>query len=144
MNLPGQNKVGSVSVFGGKAERRERGESALDDKVDEFVLHHVLTVAVRNEEANVPPRYGYSSQDDERLGAHHEEAGKLVREDVFDLVGLLDLDAQADRVDRGFDQDLLVRVAGDDERGQEHFGCRAVQSSSQLPTGVNVPLLGSL
>jgi hypothetical protein len=48
-------------------------------------------------------------------------------------------------VDRGFDQDLLVRVAGDDERGQEHFGCRAVRKDalesfpSQVVERHNVP-----
>lgn len=103
--------------------RCKRGsEDALDDEVDELVLVHVLDVAVGDEERDVVALDGHAPEDDEGLGAHHEEAGKFVGEDALDVVGLLDLDAEPDRVDRGLDEDLLGRVAGDDERGEEDLG----------------------
>lgn len=53
-----------------------------------------------------------------------QEARKLVDEDVLDLVGLLDLDADAHRVDARLDEDPLVLVAGYRQGRQEHFGRR--------------------
>lgn len=43
-------------------------------------------------------------------------------EDVLDLVGLLDLDAYADGVDAGFDEDTLVFVTRDGQGSQENLG----------------------
>lgn len=42
-------------------------------------------------------------------------------ENTLDLVGLLDLDAQANRVDGGLNEHALVLVAGDREGVEEHF-----------------------
>lgn len=53
-----------------------------------------------------------------------QEARELVHQDVLDLVGLLDLDADADRVDGGLDQDALVLVARNGQRRQEDLGGR--------------------
>lgn len=45
-------------------------------------------------------------------------------QNVLNLVGLLDLDANADRVDAWLDQDPLVFVARNGERGEEDLGRR--------------------
>ena len=65
---------------------------------------------------------GFPSEDEEGLGALCQEAGELVDQDVFDLVCLLDPDADADAVDTGLDEDTLVLIAGDGQRVQEDFG----------------------
>jgi hypothetical protein len=41
---------------------------------------------------------GFSPQHDEALRTLHQESGELVAQDAFDLIGLLDLDADADRI----------------------------------------------
>lgn len=51
-----------------------------------------------------------------------EEAGELVDENVLNLVCLLDLDADADRVDARLDEDALVFVARNRQRSEEDFG----------------------
>ena len=56
---------------------------------------------------------GFPSQNEERLGTLCQEAGELVDQDVFDLVCLLDSDADADAVDTGLDEDTLVLVTRD-------------------------------
>lgn len=61
-------------------------------------------------------------QNKERLGALGQEARKLMDQDVLDLVGLLDLDADADTVDAGLDEDALVFVARNRQGRQQHFG----------------------
>lgn len=63
-----------------------------------------------------------SAQDEERFGSLCQESRKLVYQDVLDLVGLLDLQAYADRVDAGLDEDSLVFVSGDGQRGEEDLG----------------------
>lgn len=67
---------------------------------------------------------GLPAQDEEGLGSLGQEARKLVDQNVLNLVGLLDLDADADRVDAGLDEDALVLVAGNRQRRQEHLGRR--------------------
>ena len=61
---------------------------------------------------------GLSSQDDKVLCTLHEEAGKLVAQNLFNLVGLLDADADAHRVDGELDKHLLVLIATDGDRVQ--------------------------
>jgi len=41
---------------------------------------------------------GFSPQHDKAFRTLHQESGELVAQDTFDLIGLLDLDANADRV----------------------------------------------
>jgi hypothetical protein len=41
---------------------------------------------------------GFSPQYDEALRTLHQKSGKLVAQDSFDLIGLLYLDADADRI----------------------------------------------
>lgn len=65
---------------------------------------------------------GFPSQNEERFGALCQEAGELVDQDVFDLVCLLDSNADTDAVDGGLDQDTLVLVAGNGQGVQEDFG----------------------
>lgn len=63
-------------------------------------------------------------QDEETLCSLFQEARELVYKDVLDLVGLLDLDADADGVDGGFDEHALVLVACDGKRCQQDFWAR--------------------
>ena len=53
---------------------------------------------------------GFSPQHDEALRALHQESGELVAQNTFDLIGLLDLDANADRVHRGLDEHPLIFI----------------------------------
>lgn len=94
----------------------------LDDKVDELVLEHLLGVEVGHEERDVVAGDGLAAQDEEALGALLQEARELVHEDVLDLVGLLDLDADAHAVDAGLDEHALVLVARDGQRRQQDLG----------------------
>lgn len=43
---------------------------------------------------------------------------------MLNLIGLLDLDADADRVDAGLDQDTLVLVTGNRQRCKQDLGGR--------------------
>ena len=43
---------------------------------------------------------------------------------MLNLIGLLDLDADTDRVDAGLDQDTLVLVAGNRQRCKQDLGRR--------------------
>lgn len=43
-------------------------------------------------------------------------------ENIFNLIGLLDLYADSDRVDGWFHEDLLIGIAGDGQRCKEGFG----------------------
>lgn len=45
-----------------------------------------------------------------------------MNQDILNLVSLLDLDAYAHRVDGRLDQDALVLVPGDGQRGEEDLG----------------------
>jgi hypothetical protein len=67
---------------------------------------------------------GLPPEDEKGLGALCQEAGELVHQDMFDFVGLLDLDAYPYAVDGWLNQDTLVFVARNGQRGQEHFGRR--------------------
>lgn len=64
----------------------------------------------------------FPPQDEESLGSLGQESGKLVDQDVFDFVGLLDLDADAHTVDAGLDEDSLVLVSGNDQGVQQNLG----------------------
>lgn len=94
----------------------------LNDEVDKLVLQHLFGVEVCYQEGNVVTRNRFSPQDKERLGSHFQESSKLVDEQVLNLVGLLDLDADADRVDARLDQDSLVLVAGNGQGREQHLG----------------------
>jgi hypothetical protein len=59
---------------------------------------------------------GFSPQNNKILGTHHHESGEFMTEDTFDIILLLDANRHANRVDRGFDQDLFFLVARDCER----------------------------
>ena len=89
--------------------------------------------------------YGYRlpSQDYEALSTLHHEARKLVAQNPLDFISLLDLDAKSDRVERGFDEDAFVFIAGDDERVQEDFlGCATwTLAGNQHACAMHVPAL---
>lgn len=57
-----------------------------------------------------------------RAPTHLQESGKLVDEQVLNLIGLLDLDADADGVDARLDQDSLVLVTGNGQGREQHLG----------------------
>lgn len=59
----------------------------------------------------------FPPQNEEALRPLLQESRELVNQDVFNLVGLLDLDADAHGVDRRLDQDALVFIAGDGQGG---------------------------
>lgn len=67
----------------------------------------------------------FSPQNEEAFGPLLKEARELVDQDVLDLVGLLDLDADAHGVDGRLDEDALVLVAGDGEGRQQYLGAGA-------------------
>ena len=56
------------------------------------------------------------AQDEERLSTLRQESCKLVDQDVLNLVCLLDLDADADTVDAGLNEDSLVLISRNGER----------------------------
>lgn len=65
-----------------------------------------------------------------------QEARELVDEDVLNLVGLLDLDADAHRVDARLDEDPLVLVAGHRQGRQEDLGrCLGLDLGDIVPLG---------
>lgn len=64
---------------------------------------------------------GLSSENEEGLGSLCQEPGELVYQDVLDLIGLLDLDADAYTVDAGLDKDSLVLVARNRQGCKQHF-----------------------
>lgn len=63
------------------------------------------------------------------LSTHRHEPGKLVAEDLLNLVRLLDGDGHADRVDRRLDENLLHLVTRHDERLEEDLGRSPVESA---------------
>lgn len=88
------------------------------------MLQHFLRVEVCYQEGDIIAGDRFSSQDEEGLGSLGQETGKLVHEDGFDLIGLLDLDADADRVDAGLNQHPLVLVTRNDKGRQDDLGRR--------------------
>ena len=61
-----------------------------------------------------------ATQNDETLGAAHEELLELVEEHVFETVAMcIDLHTHADAVDGGLDQHALVGVAPNLQRSQQ-------------------------
>jgi hypothetical protein len=65
---------------------------------------------------------GLPPEDEEGLGTLCEESGELVDQDVLNLVGLLDLDADSYAVDAGLNEHALVLVAGNCQRRQQDLG----------------------
>lgn len=58
----------------------------------------------------------FSPQNEEGLSTLCQKASKLVDQDVFNLVGLFDLDADSDAVDTRLNQDLFAIVSSNGER----------------------------
>lgn len=56
------------------------------------------------------------TQDKEGLRSLGQEPRELVHQDILNLVRLLYLDADANTVDAGLDEDSLVFIPGDSER----------------------------
>ena len=64
----------------------------MNDKVNEFVSQHLLSVEVGDEEADVVTLDLLPPQDDEVLRAAHHEAHELVAEQLLHVIRLLDRD----------------------------------------------------
>ena len=58
-------------------------------------------------------RHRLPPKNDKILSATSEESSQLVRQNPLDIIGLFDFDADADRVDRRFNQHLFVFITGD-------------------------------
>lgn len=104
------------------------------------MLQHFLRVEVGDQEGDVVALDGFPPQDEEGLGALRQEAGEFVDKDLLDFVGLLDFDADADAVDARLDEDTLILVARNGQRGQEDLGRCA---SLNLGDIVSLSSLGS-
>lgn len=63
----------------------------------------------------------FPSKDKEGLRALGEKSGKLVHQNVLNLVCLLYAYADSDTVDAWFNEHLLIFVAGDGERIEQDF-----------------------
>ena len=63
----------------------------------------------------------FSPQNHETLRSLHHEPRKLVTQNPLNLIRLLDLDADPDRVHRGFDKHPFVFVSGDCKGVEEDF-----------------------
>lgn len=70
---------------------------------------------------NVAHLDGLATQHEKSLGSLSQEAGKLVHEDMLNLVGLLDADADSHAVDTRFDQHALALIAGNREWVQKEL-----------------------
>ena len=85
------------------------------------MLQHLLGVEICDEERDIISLYGLPPEHEEGLGTLGQEAGELMDKYGLDLVGLLDLDADAHAVDGWLDEHTLVLVAGDGQGRQEHL-----------------------
>lgn len=66
---------------------------------------------IGNQQANRVPINGFTPQNRKLLSSLHQNARELVNENGFQLVRLLDQDADADRVEAGFNQDFLFFIS---------------------------------
>lgn len=94
----------------------------LDDKINQLVLVHGLSVEVGDEEGDIVTLDGLTAEDDEGLGALGQETHKLLGEQLLELIGLLHTNADAERVDRTFNQNLLLGSTSDGDGVQQELG----------------------
>ena len=85
------------------------------------MLQHLLGVEVRNQEGDIVALDRFPPQNVERLGALCQESRKLVDQNMFDLIRLLDLDAYPHAVDTWFDVHPLILVSRYGERVEDDF-----------------------
>jgi hypothetical protein len=64
----------------------------------------------------------FPPQNEEGLRTLRQESCKLMDQDMLNLIGLLDLDADTDGVDAGLNQDTLVLVARNGQGLQQDLG----------------------
>lgn len=88
----------------------------VDDKVHQLMFIHLLRVEVGNQKANVIALNRLSSQNKKVFSSHHHEAHEFMAKDFFDLISLLDSDADSDRVDGSLDKNLLLVITADHYR----------------------------
>lgn len=91
----------------------------IDDKVHQLVFIHLFCVEVGDEEADVIALNRFPPQDEEVLCSHHHEPHKFMAEDLLNLIGLFDSNADSHGVYRPLDQDLLLVIAAYDHRLQQ-------------------------
>lgn len=94
----------------------------LDDKVDQLVLEHLLSVEVCDEEGDVIALDGFPAQNVEGLGSLCQEARELVDQNVLNLVCLLNFDADAHAVDAWLNVDALIFISRHGEGVEDDFG----------------------
>lgn len=75
------------------------------------MLEHGLGVCVCDQEGDVVALDWFPAQYNEILRSLHHESGELVCEDTLNLVCLLNLDTEPDRVDGRLDEDAFVLVS---------------------------------
>lgn len=85
------------------------------------MLVHLFCVEIGDEKADVIALHWFPPQDEEVLCSHHHKAHELVAQNLLNLIGLLDSDADSDRVDGAFDQNLLLVITADDYRLEEQL-----------------------
>jgi hypothetical protein len=107
----------------------------LNNEVNQLVFQHLRRVEVSDQEWNIialPPdvsiaasllpgalsayRNRFPPQDKESLRSLRQETCELVDKDMLDLIGLLDLYADAHGVDTRLDEDALVLVSSNRQR----------------------------
>ena len=74
----------------------------LDDEIHQLVLVHLFSLYVRDEETDVVPFNGFTSQHQEVLSTQHHETHELVAQDLLDFVRLFhsDTDTNLQQVER--------------------------------------------
>lgn len=96
----------------------------LNDEIHQLVLVHALGVEVGHQKGNVVALDGLSTEDHEWLRTLGQEAHKLLRQQLLQLVSLLHSNANAKRVDGSLDQNALLRSTSDDHGVQQELGRR--------------------
>lgn len=84
-------------------------------------MRHLFTSILNR--TRLPPTYLYwlASKDHKAFCSLRQETHELVGQDLFNLIRLLDRNADTQRVHRGFDQDLFLVVTANDHRVQHDF-----------------------
>lgn len=93
----------------------------LNDEVYQLVLQHLLSIRIRDKEADIESFDGFPPKDDEALGSAHQEPHELLDQDRFDLVGLFYAKTHSHRIYGWFNQTLFVFVPADYERVEKGF-----------------------
>jgi len=78
--------------------------------------------------------YGLSPQYDKVLRSLHHEASKFMTEYTFNLICLLNLYAETDRIDRRFNEDAFILVTRDNQWVEQNFFGSSDEDASRAAT----------